>query len=252
MGRTPVRQRTATGASDLARRLHRELWATHVESRVVCLRGGRPPLRSGGSFGGPATGRNHCRSSEWDRTPWSAAPMASRLSIAVSGGGSPPKPRNRQPNADLPQMTRSSSNCASVLCGWAASISHIGMLESTKVNLGTLARFRSPCAPGQRRGMSTAHRAEPPSTSFRSQSPAGSHTRPEALAGPTPPQSCVRAWPDAGCRTFRGLATALEDAYSSGKCIDLMAGMLGLCGEEPAASLLAGPSGEFDVFPPGL
>ena len=112
--------------------------------------------------------------------------MASRLSIAVSGGGSPPKPRNRQPNADLPQMTRSSSNCASVLCGWAASISHIGMLESTKVNLGTLARFRSPCAPGQRRGMSTAHRAEPPSTSFRSQSPAARTRVPKRSPDPLP------------------------------------------------------------------
>jgi hypothetical protein len=118
------------------------------------------------------------------------------------------------------------------LCGWAAPIKYIRMLESTKINLGTPARFRSASAPGQRRGTSTARRAEPPSISFQGQAQADSRGRPEALGGPIHPQSNVHAWPNAVCRTFRGREAPLEDAYSCSEYAMIMGEVSSLSGGE--------------------
>jgi len=120
---------------------------------------------------------------------WSAGLIASRFPMAayrwrISCNTSASVTR-RCPAA----ISRSRMTCASVLCGWAAPIKYIGMLESTKINPGTRARFRSASAQGQQSGTRTWRHAGSPSISFRGQSPAGSPARHRVLAGPTHPPS---------------------------------------------------------------
>jgi hypothetical protein len=113
-----------------------------------------------------------------------------------------------------PAIRRSRIGCASVLSGCAAPIRYIGMLESTKINPGSLVQFRP--ASGQRQpwGMNTPQHAGPLPSSFLVRSQAGSHALRAARAGPIRQPSDVLASPDAGCPTFPGREAEPEDAYS--------------------------------------
>ena len=114
-----------------------------------------------------------------------AGPIASRLLIAVYrcriSRSASASVTSRCPAA----IRRSRRTCASVLCGCAAPMRYIGMLESTKIKLDSPARSRGASDRYQRSGMSIPRHIEPPSTSFPGRSPAFAHGLREESGEPT-------------------------------------------------------------------
>jgi hypothetical protein len=114
---------------------------------------------------------------------------------------------------------RSSMSCASALCGWPAPIRYIGIFESTKINLRTLAQSHPAFVRCPRLEMSIPRLAESLSAWIRVRSLDGSRGPHEARAGPTLQRAGLHVWQFAEARSFPDRAATPGDACSQYECI---------------------------------